>query len=410
MFRKLIVGFALLAGCTALVAVAQDEGAPRAENAGVEKEVATMARVIEDRLDSADLSAGPVRGEYIPTVGAIFTVRVPFPLVDRPVEEIGEEEAGAEEGDLWDHNARRTERRSRAPRFEHDLFFDFSAEIENEMRSALRGVHRDLQLAHRDVERAHRDMQLAHREIAREVEHGLREVQIHLSGIDDHIEFAVRDSLEEARRAVERAYREGEITAEERDRALEGIDRALDRAPFKAGARLHRGVPFKWKWDAPLAQSRIHVAPPAPAIPPIPPMPLEPYDAEKIESLKRVLIETVAQYGHRMESLPSAERILLVVEAPGGPVVRRIVERRVLDRGDEPETETEDDETHVERDVERRETRKRIVIRRRGDDEVIIRGAGPIHRDRLLLSIGKSDVAAETTYDALAGRTDVRAY
>ena len=43
----------------------------------------------------------------------------------------------------------------------------------------------------------------------------------------------------------------------------------------------------------------------------------EAYDAEKVERLRRALVESIARYGYRLEHLADSERILLIVEAPG---------------------------------------------------------------------------------------------
>ncbi|MEK7793912.1 MAG: hypothetical protein AAB353_05250 [Candidatus Hydrogenedentota bacterium] len=40
------------------------------------------------------------------------------------------------------------------------------------------------------------------------------------------------------------------------------------------------------------------------------------FDAERVDQLRKTIIETIALYGFRLESLPADERILVVVEAP----------------------------------------------------------------------------------------------
>ncbi len=42
----------------------------------------------------------------------------------------------------------------------------------------------------------------------------------------------------------------------------------------------------------------------------------KPYDPVKISTLTRTIIQTIAQYGHRLKSLPNSERVLVVLEAP----------------------------------------------------------------------------------------------
>ena len=42
----------------------------------------------------------------------------------------------------------------------------------------------------------------------------------------------------------------------------------------------------------------------------------KPYDPVKVSKLTHTIIETIAQYGHRLESMPNSERVLVVLEAP----------------------------------------------------------------------------------------------
>ena len=42
----------------------------------------------------------------------------------------------------------------------------------------------------------------------------------------------------------------------------------------------------------------------------------KPYDPVKVSKLTHTIIEMIAQYGHRLESMPNSERVLVVLEAP----------------------------------------------------------------------------------------------
>lgn len=43
---------------------------------------------------------------------------------------------------------------------------------------------------------------------------------------------------------------------------------------------------------------------------------LRPYDARKVEDLSESIVSTIGQYGHRLEHLPTSERLLVVIQAP----------------------------------------------------------------------------------------------
>jgi len=116
-----------LAMCMAAVALAWVGAAPPAEDKDPSavsrergKELRTMASVLTEVLSREDLDAGwaglstgvpspfeqqRIKSEYIPTVGAIFTIPVGFPLVDHakkaPEKAKGKESEEKKDVDLW---------------------------------------------------------------------------------------------------------------------------------------------------------------------------------------------------------------------------------------------------------------------------------------------------------------------
>lgn len=416
-FRYSMACAAIAAGIAVIVAcarAAQSDDKPEAKSneEDILKQVRTMARVIEDSLEHADIGRdrpmrlggpGHVRGDYIPTVGAIFTVHVPFPIVDRSEEELAPAEESAKEMDLWERNARRLGRDRRG---EEEFLF----EIRDGLSDAMEDLHIELE--------AMRD------EIRRDVGREMREVRRGFHGLGENVSDIVRESLREAEREVDRAYSEGEMTEEEHERAVEALERARDRAPRGPIPGLDEAL----VGIEPAIHAAVAAAPPHPPHvrlgpfppePPIPPMALEPYDAAKVDQLKNALIGAVAKYGHRMTELPDNERILLIVDAPAGAFLRRIERKEIIRRdGDGKAAEKRESEERREEKEEVKEevkkeikSQKRIIIRRHDPDVLFIRrGDRPFERDRLLLSINKADVKAEITGDALAPKVQERLY
>jgi hypothetical protein len=133
------------------------------------------------------------------------------------------------------------------------------------------------------------------------------------------------------------------------------------------------------------------------------------YDAAKVEAMRHALIEAMAGYGSRMENLPDAERILIVVEAPKSLAVEIGWEAK-----------------NFAGNVKLPET---VVTRGRrasGGGGGAIGGGGGFgygggmggggfgmggfastaEKDRYLLAIRKSDLSAETTYESLEGKVE----
>jgi hypothetical protein len=83
----------------------------------IDKELKIMSKVLEASLDATadedwfgqgfgySAFESKIKSEYIPTVGAIFTINVKFPIVKPEVESADLESVGAEPDDLWDRMA-----------------------------------------------------------------------------------------------------------------------------------------------------------------------------------------------------------------------------------------------------------------------------------------------------------------
>lgn len=115
------------------------------------------------------------------------------------------------------------------------------------------------------------------------------------------------------------------------------------------------------------------------------------YDEAKVQELRRVLIETLARYGHRMEHLSDKERILLVVEySPNGlaeGIGRRfagLFEFRSSGVGDTP--------VHKSYGVP------------------AAPAGAPAHRQSYLIAVGKSDLSAETSFEKLEKKVEELRY
>jgi len=111
------------------------------------------------------------------------------------------------------------------------------------------------------------------------------------------------------------------------------------------------------------------------------------YDEAKVQELRRVLIETLARYGHRMEHISDKERILLVVEySPSGLAegigrqFARLLEFRGSDTGD-------------------------TAVRKPYGVPAAHPGA-PSQRQSYLIAVGKSDLSAETSFEKLEKKVE----
>lgn len=143
----------------------------------------------------------------------------------------------------------------------------------------------------------------------------------------------------------------------------------------------------------------------------------EPYDPVKINTLTRTIIETLARYGHRLESIPDSELILVVLEAPWP-----LVSPNALDFSADPKGADEnaqllagkktENEEEVNIEGEKREARGRLPERSRN----ITRGtvlhafySGQLH-DRRLLSFKKGDLQQQRSYDSIKSNVEITDY
>ena len=145
----------------------------------------------------------------------------------------------------------------------------------------------------------------------------------------------------------------------------------------------------------------------------------KPYDPVKVTKLTHTIIETIAQYGHRLESMPNSERVLVVLEAP-------------RPRGSAVEViQSENDEniayTPVPRAREIVKEKKRVD--ERDPDERFVRvlrsvnsgTAGFFFRskydfpseriyDHRLLAFKKGDLQQERSYDSIKSKVETTDY
>lgn len=432
------------------------------KNGDLMKELATMAGVLGDSLAQNDLAphhgklgdgpmapmpgpmmgkmmgpmGSPVRFEYIPTVGAVFTIPVGFALADHPAPPDGApgmKGAGDDEKDLWEkHSHMRT-----APQAMRDRMrgawrgngtADLGDEIGNAVEEALDQVREHLEGLGGDVET--------------EVSEALKGADFGIAVAGNRIDSEVGPELDRARHHVHREFEEGRISQEELDRAMEGIDQAdhairesVPRALAAVGPAIHAAVPMIVRAANDPFRGDRRIRPAA----------LEPYSQEKVEKLRRVLIETVAKYGNHLQHLGDSERILLIAEAPGGPMGKRMMmsgnkediarldkmkaekqakekeadskiaadkDGKAKDSAEADKDKDKDKEKNKDKEKERREER-RIVIRRGPGGPMVMAGFGPGMMgpiDHYLISIKKSDVAKETTFDDLTSKVTEQRY
>lgn len=377
----MLAGLFLIAGALRAVWAGLPEPSPQPE---LQKEIGIMARVIEESLDAADwgkgggwrsrgLPGGPegVRGEYIPTVGAIFTVRIGFPLSPPKADEkLPSADDKAKSDDLW-------ERSANGGGHEGPAFFG------DELPSgALDGIREGI---HEAMENVRESLAEAHEDVRRE----MRDVRRHLV---------------QAEEAIERKFQDGGMTREQRDAALEGI----------------RSIPED---AAPPAEP---VAP-EPPLPPIPPDPaiaampmrrplgirsIQKYDEKKPQILRDALLGALAKYGHRLEHLNAAENITIVVESGLPGPGDRMFERRIIRSGpgrvelfsrDDGEFDAHRLQEEITRNVEE-------SIKRNGKKEekrIVIRGLAPRRNgatERYVIVTNKGAVATELPAADLTGK------
>lgn len=311
-----ILSLVIVAGAAMIsnVASAQEE---EEEAPSIDQELRIMSRVLSESL--AEEIGGPramfagaspfdskVRGSYIPTVGAIFTVQVNFPIRKTEEEEAVGESSEDENEDRWEHFSQRSQR----PR-------SFTA------RGGLSA-----------------------------------------GGQRDSIIIELDERREEGRRP--------------------GTTEAYFGAAGVYSDAL--GMYALAKFVGPQ------------------------YDAQRVEQLRRRIIETLAKYGHRMTSVENSDRILVVVEAPAASSGGRSYRRRVEVIGDAkrvitlqtPELESRPDRPPRPPRPPRSEFRQRGGL---SNAQQILytfnEGRRPGPRDRMLLTVDKSNLRGAMTYGDL---------
>lgn len=353
----------------------------------LERELGIMSHVIEESLNRSSLEnwrwvggfTSPfepnVRYEYLPSVGAIFTISVSFPLVDhaggaKPGEPGPQPE---KQPDLWEKHQK--DDGARPPWTSGD-----------------------------------REFRLEGRE----------------SGGDDfsigNIEEIVRRSIAEATKAVSDAV-------DDQNKNIKGLAEKLK------GNQWRMRTPSPRPWGTP-------------------------YDESKVRELRRVLVGALAQYGHRIEHLAAAEKIMIVAETSGRGGMGIVVAPEALHFSQDgtpsfapivtsldPETplppnlsvapeapvppppggeDTEkanpkprsekDAKLQAERDRERKMVESaRAAARDKARHEIttkrtVIHGGRGGDRDHYLISIKKEAVSAPTTAEAIAARVEEYRY
>ena len=328
----IIIGLAaLVAGrlISPLAVQAQDE-----DSESIHDPLRTMTRILESTLNDAinpwnlhvlgdmpflgSVFGSKIRAEYIPTVGAIFTIPIHFPL--RPSED--EKGNGAEEiveEDLWEH---------------------FSSANEHSSK-ATAPVLPTVEL--------------------------IEPLKIHINIEKDRVDEQVDGYRARAEQLKAKTY---------------GV----------ADQDLFLSIRDGFAWDFSFGGRK-------------------PYDPVKVSALTHTIIETIAQYGHRLESMPNSERVLVVLEAP-----RPLASSTVVRFG-KPTPETRARE--IVKEVENVVGRELDKLRVRSDRSRSIRVRGTLFKssisrrgehDRRLLAFKKSDLQQERSYDSIKSKVETTDY
>jgi hypothetical protein len=147
--------FGLLTAVLAWAALGAAQVPPPQSAGDLDRELRIMARVIEESLDRSSLqgwhwvrgSASAfeprVRHEYIPTVGAIFSVSVSFPLIDRSLDQQPADDPTPEkEPDLWEKHEKESSQDAHQEEFTFfDAPADVAAVISESVTEAMEGVN-----------------------------------------------------------------------------------------------------------------------------------------------------------------------------------------------------------------------------------------------------------------------------
>ena len=338
--KHVSLALALVLG-TPLVVAAQEAN----KEGSLDSELRTMSRVIEESLDESALrdwqgtSVGTsffepkVRAQYIPTVGAVFTLSVNFPIVEpEEVEENIDDEEPATD-DLWERVSRRRGPRNPGRRTQRNfsgvgLQLRSGEDGEAKVHAVMNGTGAEeagikaddivIEVDDESVE----NLELS--EIANRIK-GSEGTKVHLKirrpstdGDLEILDFEVERRQISVDQSPNWTPRFGQTSSElfNGSRRLAEADvllRLADRQLRDRG-RNRRNISVQLFDDPKIVSvngylQRLGMGPG--------------YDEKKVASLRETLIETVATYGHRMEHLDKSERILLVVNAPKPATLNR---------------------------------------------------------------------------------------
>ena len=307
--------------------LALPQGVFARKKASTNDELRIMTKILEasiekdtiDRRVQQSVFDSRIRFEYIPTVGAIFTIPITFPLHPSQSEK-GDASEEVVDVDLWEH---------------------FSSASENGSRVAAQAVP---PIEPPDTVNI--------------------EINLDKEGLDEQLVRLYEDV--------------------ERSRAKTFVHAVQD-------IRLYR-LDGGFSWELTIGNSK-------------------PYDPVKVSTLTRSIIETIAQYGHRLESMPNSERVLVVLEAP-----RPLASSTVVRFG-KPTPETRARE--IVKEVENVVGRELDKLRVRSDRSRSIRVRGTLFKssisrrgehDRRLLAFKKSDLQQERSYDSIKSKVETTDY
>ena len=330
---------------------AQDDG-----NDGIHDQLPIMTKILEASIgkDSIDhrlhssVFDSKIRAEYIPTVGAIFTIPINFPLHPSEDEE-GDEPEEAFDDDLWEHFSDSSKNASSAATvLSSQLATVFSSQVKDLMALEVLDAEEKLE-KYRDA-----------------------------LGDDAHVHEQHEDPAEQHLESV-RSYL-GDIP-------LLGV--------------LERGVFSRSMGGG------------------------KPYDPVKVSTLTHTIIQTMAHYGHRLKSLPNAERVLVVLEAPGpkGSAATDFYFERA------PHVRSPEEPSGPggmgakggmgglgtkEKKATTSAIERRLTVRMGGRDGMSTFWIPPvsrqIERDHRLLAFKKSDLKKEESYDSIKGKVETTDY
>lgn len=331
------VSISILAMITVVIGGAKLVHAQDDADENLDRQLGIMAKILDERLESigshsvaslnifpfSDLLGGRGLGlfgaqnpkvQYVPTVGAIFTIPVRIALTELPESEKGEAKSAPSHADLWDRFSDEPERKSLTEKL---------------------------------------------------------------------IEFA--EELEEGMEIGE----DGEVN--------------IDVGSIKARVMKHLNADADGNFDLNISLGGEALE----------------YDADALDELRVAVIETIAEYGHRMTQLPNDERIIVVLEAPKPVAESRhyrtfnVGNWEKAFSGDHPRGRQFGSRSHgsfgTHEDFE--ELLSGMKLRLSGIEGLGRHGFGAdSSRDRWLFSFNRSDLKGERSYEQLQGKVVERRY